>query len=197
MTMSDPKSAAIFAAVTKFAEIVEEWAEADRDEAEGRRLIAKADEQKSALREKVADCYVIARLYSFNLNKEWRAYSERQNKPLFPDPFSPLTPVTDAATAALTEANPKTIKEHVIDAARQAYPRAIRASALRQRLDSAYGKKTHEKTIGMTLYRLSKDGILRRHGWDWFFVPEGERRSPEAKENPDAATSGHLQQALT
>jgi len=30
-------------------------------------------------------------------------------------------------------------------------------------------------------YRLSKDGVLRRDGWDWFFVPEDQRDGAEPK----------------
>ena len=79
-----------------------------------------------------------------------------------------------------TDSRPKTIKDHVLEAAQQAYPNPIRASALRRLLEEK-GIKVHEKTIGMTLYRLSQRGLLTRMGWDWTFVPEDQRRAVAAE----------------
>ena len=37
----------------------------------------------------------------------------------------------------------------------------------------------HDKTVGMTLYRLSKDGLARRDGRTWFYVaPKEETENP-------------------
>jgi hypothetical protein len=43
-------------------------------------------------------------------------------------------------------------------------------------------------------YRLLKDErALRREGWDWFFVPEDQRKAASAaEENPDGQTSGQF-----
>ena len=44
----------------------------------------------------------------------------------------------------------------------------VKASEVRDHLKSDYGIDTHEKTPGMTLYRLSKDGLVRRENRIWF-----------------------------
>lgn len=36
----------------------------------------------------------------------------------------------------------------------------------------------------MTLFRLSKERIARRSGWDWYFVPEDEREALEIDAEP-------------
>ncbi|MDQ2879086.1 MAG: hypothetical protein M3R41_08435 [Pseudomonadota bacterium] len=46
----------------------------------------------------------------------------------------------------------------------------VKASEVRRHLKSDYGIDTHEKTPGMTLYRLSKEGLVRREGRTWFPV---------------------------
>lgn len=104
-------------------------------------------------------------LFDFDLKEEWSAHQDRQK----------TLPATDSPSAAATEtiseamaANDKpnmTIKEYALTAAQQAYPNPIRATALRRQLVTM-GIGVHEKTIGMTFYRLSRDGVLRRNGWD-------------------------------
>lgn len=41
-------------------------------------------------------------------------------------------------------------------------------SVIKKHLSDTYGIETHEKTPGMTLYRLSKEGLVRRDGRSWF-----------------------------
>jgi hypothetical protein len=57
--------------------------------------------------------------------------------------------------------------------------RGLKAAEIREYLLAGHGIKTHEKTVGMTLYRLSQEGLVRRDGRTWFFVPpEAETKSP-------------------
>ena len=44
---------------------------------------------------------------------------------------------------------------------------------------ASQGIETHEKTAGMTLYRLSKEGLVRRDGRTWVYVPPEEDKSTE------------------
>jgi hypothetical protein len=53
------------------------------------------------------------------------------------------------------------------------------------RIERTFGEPLHSKTVGMTLYRLSKDGLVRREGHNWFFVPQAA-----ATENPGATNAG-------
>jgi len=50
---------------------------------------------------------------------------------------------------------------------------------------SKLGVEMHDKTVGMTLYRLSKDGLARRDGRTWFYVAPKEET-----ENPGAGGAG-------
>jgi hypothetical protein len=87
-------------------------------------------------------------------------------------------------TPALRVAKPSTAfstKDFVLAEARRVYPAPVRAGALREQVKKL-GHDIHEKTIGMSLYRWSKRGLMRRHGLDWFFVPEFERSAQRGAE---------------
>lgn len=78
----------------------------------------------------------------------------------------------DAATA------PR-VRDAILERLKFAGPRGLRASELRQYYENAFATILHEKTIGMTLYRLSKEERVRREGRTWFYVPpDGEVQNP-------------------
>jgi hypothetical protein len=39
---------------------------------------------------------------------------------------------------------------------------------MRKEIEAKLGRKLHEKTIGMTLYRLSRKGLSKRDGLTWY-----------------------------
>jgi hypothetical protein len=80
------------------------------------------------------------------------------------------------------------IREIAIEQLKRAGNSGTRTSAIRQVVESILKKPTHEKTVGMTLYRLSKDGIARREGQTWFFVPAGG-----GTKNPGGSTPGSIE----
>jgi hypothetical protein len=54
-----------------------------------------------------------------------------------------------------------------------------KAADIRRYISRKYDADIHEKTVGMTLYRLQKDGVVRREGHTWFLAPEhAEKRNP-------------------
>jgi hypothetical protein len=59
-----------------------------------------------------------------------------------------------------------------------------KAREIQDFIESLRGVPLHEKTIGMTLFRLSKDGNVRREGRTWFFVPEAK--------NPAVSPAGSI-----
>lgn len=172
MPETDPKRAAVFAAVTKLREISENWARAAGDEIDAKKALADAESRKKALHESYTKLVDMANLFGFDLDLEFEK-ATRGTKEIEP---SAGVNEASAIAAPIRSDKRKTVKEYAIDAARHAYPNPIRASALRRVLEDI-GLKVHEKTVGMTLYRLLCDGVLRRQGWDWFFVPETERPS--------------------
>lgn len=70
-------------------------------------------------------------------------------------------------------------KDIALEALAKAYPTPLRAAKIREIAGEKLGKEFHPKTAGMTLYRLSKFGIVRNEGWDWYWVPEDERKALE------------------
>lgn len=75
-----------------------------------------------------------------------------------------------------TPARSGKFKELALEILKRAYPNSMRASDLGAQIEQATGATFHEKTAGMTLYRLAQDGVARRKGWNWFYVPEAERK---------------------
>ncbi|MGY3486109.1 hypothetical protein ACVW1C_003992 [Bradyrhizobium sp. USDA 4011] len=85
----------------------------------------------------------------------------------------------DKGSSRETEEEPPKVKETILERLRLAAPNGLKAAELRQYYENAFSAKLHEKTIGMTLYRLSKDELVRRDGRVWFYVPpEGETKNP-------------------
>jgi hypothetical protein len=66
----------------------------------------------------------------------------------------------------------------------------LKAADIRKYIETTYSGPIHEKTAGMTLYRLLKDGLVRREGHTWFIVP------PKAGTvNPGVAAPGSVESA--
>jgi hypothetical protein len=83
----------------------------------------------------------------------------------------------DLARPAIPRAGPndQSVKAMVLQAAEDAHPQPVQASEVRRQL-ARQGYVIHEKTVGMTLYRWSLAGRVRRDGLDWYFVPHGTHR---------------------
>lgn len=79
----------------------------------------------------------------------------------------------------------KPFKDRALELLQEAYPEPLKAAQIQARIEKEHGSKYHDKTAGMSLYRLSKDGSVRREGKDlWFFVPEDQRN----KETPGSGS---------
>jgi hypothetical protein len=85
----------------------------------------------------------------------------------------------NASASTTAEGDAPRVKDVVLERLQLSFPNGLRASDLRQYYDTAFLTTLHEKTIGMTLYRLSKDELVRREGRLWFYVPpKGETKNP-------------------
>lgn len=148
--------------------------------------IADCQRQQQELAARGADCEAAARVFGFNLVAEMAAlFDVSQNQAsLGVVPQGPAEPPPLPASAL-----PKgpTVKDLVLEVAQQAFPNPIKASAIRKELANR-GIQTHDKTIGMTLYRWARDGRLRREGWKWYFVPttDGTPSKPIPQAQSDA-----------
>jgi len=163
------------AIAAKFATLLDEFNSVNE-------RIAELQVAQKELVVKGHDCRAAARLFGFDLDAETAKYREGMLPPA-KSPEQTLASVlagtsTVMGSGAVISQNPvmrTTIKDSAIEMARDAYPEPIRASALRKQLEDR-GIKSHWKTAGMTLNRLVQEGILRREGRNWFFVPENERQ---------------------
>jgi hypothetical protein len=131
---------------------------------------AQAEAERQAALVSVAnDCHAAARLIGFDLIAALGAFNQQQANATIhaPPPQQVIAPQ-------------KPIADVVLDMAQAAYPEPVRAKALQEAIENDRGP-LHYKTIGMTLYRLSKEGKVRREGQkDWFFVPPEERAKKPA-----------------
>jgi hypothetical protein len=76
-------------------------------------------------------------------------------------------------------------KELAIEFVAAVFPQPARAAQVRDYVERKLKRSFHEKTAGMTLYRLSQEGIVRREGkGDWYFVPPDRRNSPAPQGKP-------------
>ncbi|TPJ30937.1 hypothetical protein [Mesorhizobium sp. B2-7-2] len=76
-------------------------------------------------------------------------------------------------TDNIEESEAPKIKDVVIERLRQSGEQGARLSEIKEFV-TAQGIPMHEKTVGMTLYRLSKDGLTRRAGRTWYYIPPAE-----------------------
>jgi hypothetical protein len=75
-----------------------------------------------------------------------------------------------------------TVAEVVMGRLRVAGDAGSRAAPIQEYIEGTYDKKIHPKTVGMTLFRLQKNGLVTRKGHVWFIAPEAV--------NPGAGTPG-------
>lgn len=101
-------------------------------------------------------------------------------------------------TSQITEPPPPpmpSVREIVLEQLKGAGTVGLRAANIRDYVLRTYDKVLHEKTVGMTLYRLSLNGQARREGHVWFSVPSKNglplpSSSELETESPGAATPG-------
>lgn len=85
-------------------------------------------------------------------------------------------PISASVQSVQTKAAMPRLSDIALDRLKAAGTEGSKAAPIQDFIERTYSTKIHEKTVGMTLYRLLKTGKVRREGHLWFFVP------------PDAAT---------
>ena len=158
------QSAVIAATVSKFRELLGEF-DASQERVQGlNQAIAVEQGVQEQLHAQAQKCYAAAELFGFDLLAALAADADRRQEQ--PD-ISALRP------SLSPWASPRpSVREFILDRAQAAYPNPVRAKALKAEFERSFGGEIHEKTMGMTLYRIAqRDGSLRRYGWDWFYVP--------------------------
>lgn len=100
--------------------------------------------------------------------------------------------VPDVAPSPMDGSVEKTprVREITLDRLQAAGSNGQRASDIRSFIQQSYPVTLHEKTVGMTLYRLSQDKLAHRRGQRWFYGPQEGHTSSASTENPGASTPG-------
>jgi hypothetical protein len=173
--------------VARYIAVSNEWLENNS-------TIARLNQRNEVLLAQANDCFAASRLFDFDLNFEWQQYVTRltqqsvmneidQAFPPLPAAVPPGVKYPPPRPAPPLDTGPSTgrpkVKDHVLDAAKAAYPNAVRAAEISKTL-AATGMHIHEKTVGMSLYRWLQVGKVRRDGRDWYYVPESPHPSEPA-----------------
>jgi len=82
---------------------------------------------------------------------------------------------------------PVAVRDAILRHLRSVGERGTNVGEIKKHLIDAYGMSVHEKTPGMTLYRLVKDGLARRDGRTWFATEETHEDEFEDKTGADLA----------
>jgi hypothetical protein len=207
--MTDPVSpAAIAAIVAKRDEILKERADI-------RAKSAALSMRDRELDRELADCRAAARLFGAKIEfpaddtpiidgqrrfvASWRTLDSAQHiapvtGSLSVKPATAKSAHTEKALAAIQEAlnlaepsEMPRISDVVLDRLKAAGKNGTKAAPIQRYIESTYGKKIHDKTVGMTLYRLAKDELVQRDGHTWFITEKGM--------NPGAVTPGQINKA--
>lgn len=93
----------------------------------------------------------------------------------------------DSAEAFVVRKLP--VRAAILEYLHAAGARGVKASEAKKYLADAHGITVHDKTPGMTLYRLLKDGLARREGRTWFAVAQDGNNEIEAPSGNSASAS--------
>jgi len=143
--------------------------------------ITRLQAKQSFLSQQANDLTVAARVFQFDLAPTYQEVAVQIANITASALVIPATPSASQALSAsapakaMPVAKPRPVHAIILEMAARAYPERVRASEIREELEKQ-GIVLHEKTVGMTLYRLSKQGLMeRKRKADWFFVPAAER----------------------
>ena len=84
------------------------------------------------------------------------------------------------------------IGDAVIGYLRLVGKRGAQVAEIKKHLFEVYGFEMHEKTPGMTLYRLSKTNLVRREGRTWFAVDDIDGARIDSFQNVETNTATDL-----
>lgn len=105
-------------------------------------------------------------------------------------PPVPSPPIPNVASTTLTPGAEPSIRDLILLYLKQAGVKGEKAAFLRRKVETFLNRQIHYKTIGMSLYRLSKESppLVRREGQVWFLAyPWVETK------DPGAATPGSVE----
>ncbi len=149
--------------------LVARWNAAEDQLTEAKATIASATSAQDGVRSDYGELRTAAKVFGIDLdaviNDRFLAATQQKS-----EQRKQMDLLAEAGTSKPPSRPASTIREEVLAIAIGTHPNPVRATPLRKQLEKTRGP-LHEKTVGMTLYRLSQEGLMRRLGRDWFFVP--------------------------
>src|SRR5262249_42928003 len=112
------------------------------------------------------------------IESEWAEFESQQKAAS--EQQKPVEPALPTAAPAMPR-----IEDLILERLKQAGDVGSKAAPIRAFIEKTIGREIHDKTVGMTLYRMSNKGLVRRGGHTWFFVPQ-----PAEKESPGELPPG-------
>lgn len=166
----------------KVVEVIREWTTLQTAIDEAQAVIDKSKRRQEELARVQDDCFAASRLFNFDLGAGYAEWREQR--------IASQAALGRVASPSSPPGPRRPVREVILEAAEKAYPNPVRASDLRKLL-ADQGLLVHEKTVGMTLYRLSRSGqMLRRKGTiDWYFKPREETQNSATQEEELEAES--------
>jgi len=140
--------------------------------------------------EGIQGCRTVAKLFHFDLPEPVEERGEQQHAAISLLPSGPAGSPPKPGTRQKSVSD-GTVKDFVLKHLEAIYPETVRSRNLQEMYERETGQNIHEKTMGMTLYRLLKDELVSRDGWNWRFNP-GNTPSALAEE-----TATHKDDLLT
>lgn len=116
------------------------------------------------------------------------ASSEKVIAPPIPIMSDPPRGDGEAASRRADYPPPK-ISDAILDFLRSVGDRGAHVADIKRHLSDVHSIETHEKTPGMTLYRLSKEKLVRREGRVWYAIDSANASGLEASIVPDEMTT--------
>lgn len=129
------------------------------------RVVAQVNSRQEQLQDAYRTYAAAAPGYGFDLETEMQRAAETADQK-----------ANEALAIEQFGLKPQSVRDMVSKILLDAHPGTLRAADIRARLAELGFETLHEKTVGMTLYRLSQDGIVERKGLDWSFVPLEKRQ---------------------
>lgn len=95
---------------------------------------------------------------------------------------------TESIEGKTETSEPPNIRDLIINKLKRSSKEfGVTSAVIRRYLENDLHVSMHEKTVGMTLYRLSRDGLVRREGRNWFYIPTVKNSAEDEAEKKEGS----------
>lgn len=159
------------------AEYLERKAELEKRQGPLIREREKLDQQLTDLQEEIKLLDQAAKTFGINISAQnaedvrIQHLIEEENNTEERPYYARKIDQTDSLETKNDQYQPSPVRDIALQFIKAHYPAPIKSPDLRIHIEKVLGRRIHEKTAGMTLYRLSKIGKVSRDKQDWVYIP--------------------------